>query len=86
MDARAGDGYRCDRDGGEDDFSERTIARNVYARLLLARNPKKFNATKVLKRRSINSISDSEQAARPYVHRAALSTSTFMARYPGEID
>ena len=35
--------------GGEDGSSELTIERNVYARLLLARKLKKFNATKVLK-------------------------------------
>jgi len=34
--------------GGEDDLGERTIARNVNLRLLLARKLKKFYATKVL--------------------------------------
>ena len=34
--------------GWEDGLGERTIARNVYLRLLLARKLKKFDATKVL--------------------------------------
>jgi len=67
--------------GGEGGFGERTIARNVYARLLLARKLKKFIATKVLERGSVNFISDYEPGVRSYVHRAALSISIFIARY-----
>ena len=41
-----------------DEVDQRTIARNVSIRLLLARKAKKFMATKALKRRSVNFISN----------------------------
>ena len=34
--------------GGDDSLGGRTVARNVYLRLLLARKLKKFDATKAL--------------------------------------
>ena len=42
--------------GGEYGTDERTIAMNVYLRLLLARKAKKFIATKALKGRSVNIV------------------------------
>lgn len=60
--------------------NERTIARKVYERLLLARYAAKFIVAKVL-RRFCKSISDSRTGEASYVHRAALSIRTFMARY-----
>jgi hypothetical protein len=44
--------------GGGYGTDKRTIAMNVYLRLLLARKAKKFIATKALKGRSVNIVSD----------------------------
>ena len=63
-------------------FGERTIARNVNPRLLLARKLEKFNVTKALET-SVSLTSDDKPGVRSYVHRAALSMSTFMARCTG---
>ena len=56
----------------------------MYASSLLARKLKKFNATKVLGRHPISFISG-YGGPQSYVHRAALSMSIFMDRWPGVV-
>ena len=58
-----------------------TIAKNVYERLLFARKARKFIVAKALKRCTVNFVSGPPIGCVSYVHRAALSISTFMARY-----
>ena len=60
-----------------------TIARNVYMRLLSARKAIKLRATQALKIGYVSPDLSREPGA-THVHSAALSMSTFIARYSEE--
>ena len=77
--------WPCEIVGGTEN-GEHTAAENVYERLLLARKAMKFIVAKVLKRCSVNFISGPSTEHMPYVHRAALSMSTFIARCQQRVD
>jgi len=76
----------CSRGGGGG-TDERTIAKNVYVKLLFARKAMKFITTKVLRRfSSVSFVSDLRKDRASHVHSAAPSISTLIIRCRQRVD